>query len=544
MKKIILFIGLLYGLGVAGTVDVDAATPNGVEMRKIFDAFRSALPPPENRLREIKSSLTRMFIPLTGATQGYGDSLDVVKGEYPNFVYDFSISDSQWVEPVLAQGTSLNLGYCWMPAALNSDNPTGPPENYDAWEEFNYQWAKHHYEKYGITWYEIYNEPDYHYFFTGSRDDYFKMYKYAVMGIKRAVPDAIIGGPALAGEIGWVGPFLDYIQQNDLPIDFVSYHGQDNGFESLRYYKDYQDIIEELDQRGLNDVQVHLNEFSYEIDSRHGDEYDRSKCAAYYAGTFKHMLFNMPRLERFNKTIINNGDILGMWEYLGLIELDNTPKAKFNLFKMYAMLPDEGLQTEVTGDIDAMAAVNDSTVGVMVWNKTSLSQPLELNLKNIPFEAQSVQVYLIDPEHSSYWDNPASAELERVQQYEISGKSFSDTTTMREYSVYLYLISSEKVTALRQREGGKSAEAESELLIYPNPFNQSARIEFTLQQSADITITLHDNRGRIVKTIENGRRSSGTHSLSYDAAGLASGIYWLQIKGSEIRRVKKIVLLR
>jgi xylan 1,4-beta-xylosidase len=76
---------------------------------------------------------------------------------------------------------------------------TYPPKDYDKWRELVYLWVKHSVERYGkeevTTWlWEVWNEPDIPYW-SGSFEEYCKMYDYAADGLKRACPECTIGGP-------------------------------------------------------------------------------------------------------------------------------------------------------------------------------------------------------------------------------------------------------------------------------------------------------------------------------------------------------------
>ncbi len=85
-----------------------------------------------------------------------------------------------------------------------------PPKDYAKWGELAHQWATHCVEKYGSAevekWYwEVWNEPNISYWHA-SPADYFKLYDYAVDGVRRALPSARVGGPETAGGAG--GGFL------------------------------------------------------------------------------------------------------------------------------------------------------------------------------------------------------------------------------------------------------------------------------------------------------------------------------------------------
>src|SRR5579862_7074315 len=89
---------------------------------------------------------------------------------------------------------------------------TTPPTDYDKWRELNYQWAKHCVEKYGmkevLTWnWEVWNEPNIDYLSASTPGgnkvvDYEKIWDYAADGIRKAIPEAVIGGAECAGDGG------------------------------------------------------------------------------------------------------------------------------------------------------------------------------------------------------------------------------------------------------------------------------------------------------------------------------------------------------
>ncbi|MBR9976723.1 MAG: T9SS type A sorting domain-containing protein [Bacteroidetes bacterium] len=78
---------------------------------------------------------------------------------------------------------------------------------------------------------------------------------------------------------------------------------------------------------------------------------------------------------------------------------------------------------------------------------------------------------------------------------------------------------------------------------YPNPFNPSTSISFTLPETANVSLRVFDLHGREVATIANGDFSSGTHTLSFDAANLPSGmyIYRLESNGAVISRTMQLM---
>jgi xylan 1,4-beta-xylosidase len=151
----------------------------------------------------------------------------------PLFDYLISIGIKPFVE----------LGF--MPSALASSNQTifwwkgnvTPPKDYKKWEDLIRNLTQHFTERYSTdevkTWYfEVWNEPNLSPgFWTGTQEEYFKLYQYSVKAIKSVNPKYKVGGPATAGA-AWVPEMINFCTKNNLPLEFISTHsyGVKQGF--------------------------------------------------------------------------------------------------------------------------------------------------------------------------------------------------------------------------------------------------------------------------------------------------------------------------
>jgi DNA-binding beta-propeller fold protein YncE len=85
---------------------------------------------------------------------------------------------------------------------------------------------------------------------------------------------------------------------------------------------------------------------------------------------------------------------------------------------------------------------------------------------------------------------------------------------------------------------------------YPNPFNPTTSIRFTLPEEDLVVLKVYDMMGREVRTLANGRFTSGVHSVRWDGrneAGIASasGIYLYRITvGTAVSATNKMILLK
>ena len=107
----------------------------------------------------------------------------------------------------------------WRPGLPYDDIYTGwayPPKDYAKWEELVYQWVRHCLERYGreevSTWYwEIWNEANIGYW-QGTFEEFLKLHDHAVAGVRRALPEARVGGPDMAGsDPKFLRPFLEHM---------------------------------------------------------------------------------------------------------------------------------------------------------------------------------------------------------------------------------------------------------------------------------------------------------------------------------------------
>ena len=86
---------------------------------------------------------------------------------------------------------------------------------------------------------------------------------------------------------------------------------------------------------------------------------------------------------------------------------------------------------------------------------------------------------------------------------------------------------------------------------YPNPFNPTTTIGYSLkgplsgQLSAisHVELTLYNALGQKVRTLVNGRQKSGKYSVSFEAAGLASGVYFYRLQAGKFVKTKKMILI-
>jgi hypothetical protein len=121
------------------------------------------------------------------------------------------------------------------------------------------------------------------------------------------------------------------------------------------------------------------------------------------------------------------------------------------------------------------------------------------------------------------------------------------------------LSTKKAVTALqtdRPRDGAGVAPVQYGLdQNHPNPFNPTTRVSYALPEEATVVLKVYNTLGQEVKLLVNGVEAAGYKSVSFDASGLPSGVYFYRIQATPLRdgapevsrefvEVKKMILMR
>jgi len=79
---------------------------------------------------------------------------------------------------------------------------------------------------------------------------------------------------------------------------------------------------------------------------------------------------------------------------------------------------------------------------------------------------------------------------------------------------------------------------------YPNPFNPTTLIRFTLSKGSLVKLSIYDHLGREIETLINEYREAGSHTYTFNANKLSSGIYYYKLEAGSFSQTKKMVLMK
>jgi xylan 1,4-beta-xylosidase len=342
----------------------------------------------------------------------------------------------------------------WIPGDKNPNYSIGwsyPPNDYAKWGELVRQWVRHAVQKYGrsevATWYwEVWNEPDISYW-HGTPEEYDKLYDYAARGLKAALPEAKVGGPASTGPAGekargFLKQFLEHCEKNGVPLDFITYHAKGrptvvDGHVRMGIAKNAEDV-----EKGFQTVASFAKFKNLPIVLSESDPEGCAACSArvypqnayrngpLYASYEAAMMKNIFALADEDKT-----NIAGMqtWAF----EFENQPyfdgfrtlatngidKPVLNFFRMAGLMRGERVKVESSrgldarkmiaegvrgdSDVDALAVRGEREISVLAWNYhdddlPARAEQVRLDVKGLPARVL-MKHYRIDETHSNAW---------------------------------------------------------------------------------------------------------------------------------------------
>ncbi len=281
-----------------------------------------------------------------------------------------------------------------------------PPKRYEDWADLVEAFARHCIARYGLEevrqWYfEVWNEPNLSGFWSGTKEEYFKLYEAAARALKKVDPKLRVGGPA-SSKANWITDIIQYCAKGNVPIDFVSTHlyPQDEYVEfqdrkgsphkvGAFFQNTVRGVKDEVARSPMPHLEIHWTEWNtMSTTSTAGVTWVDNVCVD--------NLFAASFIVRNALALDDAADTLCYWTVSDIFEegpipnapftctyglMTNTgiPKAAYNAFKLLRQMRGDVLDTTGTApDYCGVCGTRElDTLRAILWNH----EPLELKGK-------------------------------------------------------------------------------------------------------------------------------------------------------------------
>jgi len=289
-----------------------------------------------------------------------------------------------------------------------------PPKDWERWADLVRGLVRHLVERYGLDEvrrfdFEVWNEANLEVFWSGTKEEYLRLYEVSARAVKDVHPSLSVGGPGSAAA-GWNGDLLEHVTRHGVPIDFLATHTYGSppldlrplcarhGLEGLRllwtewgvtptHFNPVSDSVFAATflLRGMRSAAGRIDALAYWVASDHFEELGRP--AALFHGGF------------------------------GLLTVGNLRKPRYWALDALRRLGGEEIPVELTGDgagslVEAWAGRDpDGRVALLAWNSTLdqarangapvLDRDIDLRVSGLTAARYRVRHLRIDREHSN-----------------------------------------------------------------------------------------------------------------------------------------------
>jgi xylan 1,4-beta-xylosidase len=352
----------------------------------------------------------------------HDDNAVVSRADDGSLAFDFTMVDRLY-DQILELGIHPVVELGFMPAAIARDPEQtvfeyrgiiSPPTDWAEWHQTVGALGAHLVDRYGIDvvagWgFEVWNEPNLEVFWTGTQDDYLRLYDEAARALKAVDERLTVGGPSTAAS-EWVEALAAYAEKQDLPLELATTHTYGN------LPLDFRGVLED---HGFGDADILWTEWG--VGSTHfGPIHDGVAGAPFVLSGMHSAQGRMKALSYW--VVSDHFEELGrpprlFHDGFGLLTLGNLRKPRYWALHLAAHQGDHVLPSTVTGDgADVLVRAwatrhDDGTVDVLVWNGTinaalmngdpRLVRDVTVGLSGLTGTSYAVEVARVDEQHSN-----------------------------------------------------------------------------------------------------------------------------------------------
>lgn len=379
------------------------------------------------QLRKCKEELGFKYVRFHGLLN---DDMSVCTKNQGNTVYSFFNIDSIF-DFLLSIGMKPFIELSFMPEALASGTTTcfhykgnvTPPKDYKEWGDLIEALTAHLVDRYGLDevkewFFEVWNEPNLTYFWAGTQEQYFRLYKSAAEAIKKVHNDLKVGGPATAVN-AWIPDLINFCRKENVPLDFISTHhyptdvalGHSFNMEEMMSTSP-RGVTKEMCEKARKEAEgypLYYTEWNNSPSCR--DSYHDDPFAAAFV----------------MKSIFDNTGLVDMYSFwtfsdifeempqpstpfyggFGLLNMHGIPKPTYGTFELLHRSGNKRMEVaqEENSMVEASAVIDNEKLMIFVYNHNMPLNPIEdadVQIKVKGLESfKSAYIERIDENHSN-----------------------------------------------------------------------------------------------------------------------------------------------
>lgn len=410
--------------GTKANIEIDLSQTSGPLPKRIWQNFaqggeeaKNMLEPAVNQTAELQPQLIRI-------DHLFDHHVKINPEASGQAKYDFSQLD-EIVNTIIFTGAKPMFALSYMPSSMSRDGQIiSAPENWLEWQALVKATVSRYSGKDGFNladiYYEVWNEPDlfgsWHY---GSEPNYLTLYYHTAKAAQQAADTNSfkIGGPATTGFYpNWIKTLLEYCHQNNLRIDFISWHRYAKNLEA--YDQDFEKLNQILtDYPDYFTLERLITEFG--PDSENSPWYDNQISAIHSIASITQLIGKVHRIFTFE--IIDGPGPEKYWGRWGLLTHNNHGVSKKPRYHAYSFLNQlEGQRVSLSGEgswVKALATTEDNKIQVLLVNY----DPLNRHYETTPVTLENIQpgTYQFSQQ---YFQGPSRSGQEEVESTKITKK--------------------------------------------------------------------------------------------------------------------------
>jgi xylan 1,4-beta-xylosidase len=338
----------------------------------------------------------------------YADVLDM-EYVFPNWdadperkeSYNFTESD-HYIKTITDLGINIIFRIGYSAEGKMAVRHNTPAPSYEKWaavaehivRHYNQGWANGVHAN--IRYWEIWNEPDGAEFWSGTPEEYFRLYEVTAKALKKVDGSLLVGGPALAGNLNFLEGFLKYSQQHQVPIDFVSWHIYTrNPADAVSRGQTIKRLVSQF---GYPDAESVLDEWNYAPASWGSLFVNGDATRSYFDATQDSTgaAFDAAMLIALEDAQVDIATFYtGTTAIWGLFTAAGVPQKPYFAFLAFSELlrsPNRLAQTMAAGsNLRAIAGISEDrrTVRVLISNPSAEAKSVRLVLSGLPWKGSA-----------------------------------------------------------------------------------------------------------------------------------------------------------